>query len=44
MDDVAMEEDIVQVARYSIGSQLILEDDDVDRIVINDCEQEQFVY
>lgn len=43
MDDVAMKEDIVQ-ARYSIGSQLILEDDDVDRIAFNDCEQNQFVY
>ena len=43
MDDVAMKEDTVQ-ARYSIGSQLILEDDDVDRIAVKDCEQNQFVY
>ncbi len=43
MDDVAMKEDIVQV-RYSVGSQLILEDDYVDGVALKDCGQDQFVY
>ena len=43
MDDVAMKEDTVQV-RYSVGSQLILEDADVDGVAFKDCEQNQFVY